>query len=132
MKTIAAVVMTLCFASAAQTQDVWRCGPEGRAYSDSPCAQGRLVAVADPRNAAQIQAAQDVVARDRELARRMAQERRDNEREALSHSGLSGIKTPAAAPLKPTVRLAKKKPRPGLEEGGIWPSAVHATRHARG
>ena len=136
MKFIAVMLLSLSFTTAAQAQNVWRCGPDARSYSDSPCTDGttmgRMVAVADPRNPAQIQAAHDVVARDRELARHMAQERRDNEHEALSRTGLAGIKSAAPAAVKVAVRPPKKKLRQRSEEPGTWPSTAHASRHARG
>ena len=126
------LLAALIFATTAQAQGVWRCGPDGRVYSDSPCAQGRVVAVADTRSTTQVQAAQDVVARDRELARRMAQERRENEREALSRSGITGFKPAALPPEKKPKHVAKKKGHRVSEETEISPAIVHASRHARG
>ena len=126
------LLAALLFATTAQAQGVWRCGPDGRAYSDSPCAQGRVVAVADTRSTTQVQAAQDVVARDRALARQMVQERRDNEREALSRSGITGFKPAAVQAEKKPKRVLKKKAHRGSEEGDISPAIVHASRRARG
>ena len=118
-----------------QAQGVWRCGPDGRAYSDSPCAQGRMVAVADTRSATQVQGAQDVVARDRALARQMVQERRDNEREALSRSGITGFKSAAVqsekAEKKPK-RAPKKTAHRGSEAADISPAIVPVSRRVRG
>jgi hypothetical protein len=51
---------------------VFRCGPEGRQYSDSACPDGRPVAAADARTAEQRRQAEAVARRDRELADRMA------------------------------------------------------------
>ena len=41
--------MALLAASAAQSQTVWRCGPDGRSYANTPCPDGRAVDVADRR-----------------------------------------------------------------------------------
>ena len=126
------LLAALIFAATAQAQGVWRCGPDGRAYSDSPCAQGRVVAVADIRSATQVQAAQDVVARDRALARQMAQERRDNEREALSRSGITGFKPAAVQAEKKPKHALKKKAHRGSEAADISPAIVPVSRRARG
>jgi hypothetical protein len=40
-------------AAAASAQTVYRCGPEGREYSQVPCKDGRSVDVADPRSKTQ-------------------------------------------------------------------------------
>ena len=86
------LVMLLTLASAAHAQTVWRCGADGRTYADAPCPDGQMVAVADPRSAADVSAARAVVQRDRQLAKQLAEERRDREREtAAQGSGLAGI-----------------------------------------
>ena len=127
-----ALLAALLFATSAQAQGVWRCGPDGRSYSDSPCAQGRVVAVADSRSATQVQAAQDVVARDRALARQMVQERRDNEHEALSRSGITGFKSVAVQAEKKPKHATKKKAHRGSEAADISPAIVPVSRRARG
>ena len=110
-----ALTALLVAASAgASAQTVWRCGAEGRSYSDAPCPGGQTVAVADPRSSAAVAAARAVVQRDRQLAREMAGERRERERElALRGSGLAGIGP--APTIKPTAAqrpLAKRRPTP--------------------
>jgi len=59
-------VLVLCAsAPAALAQDrVYRCGPDGRAYSDEPCADGRGIAVGDARSAQQVAQARQVALRD--------------------------------------------------------------------
>ena len=132
MKLFALALLLTTATATAQAQPVWRCGPDGRTYADSPCTGGRLVAVADPRSEDQARSAREVVARERELARAMAQERRENERHALAFSGISGIKAPAPQAVKPRVQRPKKKRKAGPEAGDIWPAIVHATRHKPG
>jgi hypothetical protein len=86
------LVLMLTLASAAHAQTVWRCGPDGRTYADAPCPGGQVVAVADPRSPADVAAAKAVVQRDRQLARQLADDRRELEREAAARgSGLAGI-----------------------------------------
>lgn len=90
----ASLLVLLLAAAAAQAQTVWRCGPDGRTYSDSPCADGRMVAVADARAPAEVTDARAVLARDQRLARQLVAERLAREREAKAQgSGLAGIRT---------------------------------------
>lgn len=108
----------------ASAQSVWRCGPEGRSYSDSPCPEGRVVAAADPRSAGDVAAARAVLARDQRLAQQLVAERREREREALARgSGLAAIGAgegvrPAAKPkaAKERTPLPRAKPRPAAGE----------------
>jgi hypothetical protein len=94
---------------AAGTQ-AWRCGADGRSYSDQPCANGRAVAVGDSRGAAERAQAQEVVARERALAKQLVAERHEREREAAQRgSGLIAIK-PIAAPPTPKA-TAKDQPK---------------------
>ena len=52
--------LTLCVASGALAQKVYRCGPEGRIYQQTACADGKALDASDPRTADQRQAAQAV------------------------------------------------------------------------
>ena len=61
---------------AAPPQTVYRCGPDGRVYSQTPCADGKALSTDDPRSASQQKAARDVAERDAEQARKLADERR--------------------------------------------------------
>ena len=112
------ITLAWLLAGSVQAQTVWRCGPEGNRYSDSACADGRTVAVADTRSPAEVQAARAVAARERALAERLAA---DNVlRESSAGARLVGIhsldgvlaRNAEAARSKPagkpfTVRLAK-------------------------
>ena len=102
MKLAAALVFALC-AVGASAQTVYRCGTT---YTDTPCPEGRVVAVADPRSSAEQQAANGVVQRDRVLAREMVAERLQRERELRANgSGLANVGP--AAEIRPKV-LSKK------------------------
>ena len=106
-------------AAGAQSQAVWRCGADGRSYADAPCADGQVVAVADPRSPADVVEGRAVLARDQRLARQLVAERHEREREAASlGSGLAGIGAPRPA-LRPRAALpggqagpSKKRPSP--------------------
>jgi hypothetical protein len=59
----------------AAAQPVWRCGSDGRSFSDRPCADGReLPAVASPSDADRLQA-QGVARRQAALAEQLRAER---------------------------------------------------------
>jgi hypothetical protein len=91
---------------------VYRCGADGRQYSDSACPEGKAVAATDARSVEQRRHAEEVARRDREFADRMAKEREQRERNA---PGAVGIGSSGSA--KPTSTAAatatgpKKSPR---------------------
>lgn len=119
----------------ATTPTAWRCGAEGRSYSDQPCAQGRAVAVADTRTPHELAQAQSVVARERALAKALVAERHEREREVAARgSGLIAIKPVAPAPR--AVKEAAKKPKKSkpqhLEALGTSASTARASRPTRG
>lgn len=88
---------------------VWRCGPEGRSYSALPCADGRAIAVADPRDEGQRVQAQGAAERESRLAQQLGQERRQREQVArAAGQGAAGIKPVASAP--PSVERAAPTP----------------------
>jgi Domain of unknown function (DUF4124) len=116
------LVLLLMLASMSHAQTVWRCGPDGRTYADAPCPGGQVVAVADPRSPADVAAAKAVVQQDRQLARQLADDRREREREAAARgSGLAGIgwsdavKPKAAS--RPTSRPLLSKQRRTADAG---------------
>ncbi len=143
MKTLVASMLCLAaLASAqAQSQTVWRCGADGRSYSDSPCPGGRALQVADARSEQQRQEAAGVADRERALAERLAEERREREREwALRGTGLIAVGpvSPGAGPagVKPPKRQAAKKkgPKrpPAFEARGTSPSTARGSRQRQG
>jgi len=54
---------------------VWRCGPDGRTFSDRPCADGSPVAIAPPPSAGRVQQAQAVAQREAALAEQLRAQR---------------------------------------------------------
>jgi hypothetical protein len=92
----------------------YRCGPDGREYSASPCAEGKVVPVTDRRTEEQRRQAEEVARRERELAERLTREREQREKAAPAAVGIgSGAKAPArvAAGPKKSGRKKPKKPK---------------------
>jgi len=139
-------ILALCLAAAAQSQTVWRCGPDGRSYSDEPCLGGRAVAVADPRTAEQVAAARQTAADEVRRAHTLAQQRQQREAESRERTALAaGIGSDATPPLRPKGLLRKQGPRnqkqqslhkrqplPAAAGEAPSPSAVRGSRSARG
>ncbi len=96
----------------AQAQTVWRCGPDGRSYTDRPCNDGRSVQVADVRPEADVMAAQETAARERRLADGLRLERLRREAQ-VSQAGAAGMPMPPRPVFKPLVPVTppKKKRR---------------------
>jgi hypothetical protein len=84
---------------AAPPQTVYRCGPDGRIYSQTPCSDGKAVNTDDARSASQQKAARDVAARDAEMARQLAEERRQRDAAVLGQqpAGFKVAPPPEAA-----------------------------------
>jgi hypothetical protein len=108
-------------ALAAPPQTVYRCGPEGRVYSQAPCADGKPVTIDDPRSASQQSAAREVAARDAQQARQLAEERRQREA-AAAGQGMVGIKAAQPAEGKASAPARKvKKGKPTVTDSAPSP-----------
>lgn len=82
--------------AAAQTQ-VYRCGADGRSYSQEPCAHGRALEVADPRSPSQAAQARQAALRDARRADELERARLHAERLAARQGpALIGWSKPAA------------------------------------
>ena len=113
---LAFLVSAALLAGSAGAQTVWRCGADGRTYSDTPCPGGRSIDAADSRDPAQVQAAHEVAARNRALARELTTERQQAEREAAARgSGLSAIQS-SRPEIKPKTAKAKPKSKKNAPE----------------
>lgn len=109
----AALSLAAAAGHAAPPQTVYRCGPEGRVYSQTPCADGKPVTIDDPRSASQQQAAREAAERDARMAKQLSEERRQREA-AAAGQGLAGIKaTPAEDKASAPGRKSKAKPAAG-------------------
>ena len=147
-------LMTISTAQAAST--VYRCGPDGRIYSDTPCAAGRTVDVADPRSAEEHRAGHDAAQRERALAADLKRERQAREADGarLAAAGPIRIGSPPSVETAPTAKKTKAAPAPHKRQQrqrvnptpkkadqstlpsqsatGTSPSALRATRHTPG
>ena len=110
---VAASLLLLTVASASAAPGaIYRCGPDGREYSQVPCAGGKLIEASDPRSAAQRNEALTVAARERRRAAELERERRANEaaNKPANASGFNARPVPPAA-VAPTPEKGKHKKR---------------------
>ncbi|HMO46829.1 MAG TPA: hypothetical protein PKB14_12475 [Rubrivivax sp.] len=104
-------------AQAAPPQTVYRCGPDGRVYSQTPCADGKPVTVDDPRSGEQQKTAREVANRDAEHARKLADERRQRE-DAAKDQVAAGFRTAPASALAASAPPRKTKSRKAKAAAG--------------
>jgi len=108
-------------AQAAPPQTVYRCGPDGRVYSQAPCADGKALTVDDPRSASQQKAAREVSARDAEQAKKLADERRQREAAAKGQAAAGIQASPAADTASAPARKPKSKPKTAATDPSMSP-----------
>ena len=133
MKIVFTLLLMVCAAAQAQAQSVWRCGPDGRSYSSTPCVDGRPVAVADEaRPASDSVQAQQSAARDKALAAQLVRER--EQREAKVGSAAAGIygTRPAASAAVTSKAKPRAKGRRPPEDADTWRAVAPASRRAKG
>ena len=108
MRRLLLVAATLV-CTAGQAQTVYRCGPEGREYSQTPCPSGRAVNVSDERSAEQRAAAAVRVREDQ--ARGDALERERLERESIppAMAGKIDGRPTRVEPVTVAAKTSKKK-----------------------
>lgn len=115
MKTVLLLIVTLTCITA-NAQAVYRCGPEGRSYSQTPCPQGRAVEVNDERSTQQRRDAIEVAERDRALADSLQHDRLVRESQTRTSAGLidgriGRAQVAQAEPTKKTVKTKKRSPK---------------------
>lgn len=106
--------LNLMPATAAAETTVYRCGAEGRAYSQQPCADGRAMTLDDSRSDAQQRAARQGIERDQALADRLRRERREQEADwAAAPRGPAAIRgVPELQPSASTLRQWQREAGP--------------------
>ena len=104
-----------CSAAAAQT--VYRCG---NSYSQTPCADARVVKTDDPRTEAQRTSAQQALVQDKALAREMEASRHKDETLALARAKAeqAALARTAAAHDKANTKKSKE-PKAGKKSNGL-------------
>ena len=108
----------------AQAQTVYRCGPEGREYRQTPCPGGQAVDVADPRSEEQRREAAQVSRREAGLAQELRRERESRESRTASKPARIAVPraaqkarghTAAATEEKPSTKRRAWAPKPPEE-----------------
>ena len=113
-----------------QTQTVWRCGPDGRSYTDSPCPEGRAIELPENRPAADVQQAQSMARREQARAAQLGKERqRSDARAPAAPAGIRGSRLAAEPVTSKAKAPAKGKHR--LEAPGTWRAVVPASRRGK-
>jgi hypothetical protein len=97
-----AAALALATALGAAAQKVYRCGPDGRIYQQTPCAEGRPVDASDPRTAEQRQAAQTVAKNEAKMAAQL-----DQDATEAPVKGRKGKPAPTPASKEPAASSAK-------------------------
>lgn len=108
MKPYHLAIALLLAAAGAAAAPIYRCGPDGRTYSQTPCPGGSVVESTDPRTAAQRAEARRVQAAERKAAQAMERDRQEFESK--------GERTPAIASLGPA-EAASAPPRDDKRSG---------------
>ena len=107
------LILLIAAAAALAQAPVYRCGPDGREYSSTPCPGGKPVAVDDARTAEQQRQANEAAQREAQLAKQLEAERR--QREAAAKPASAARIGPAAAASAPPKTASKpshgKKPK---------------------
>ena len=117
LELAAGLLLLACAGIAAAQTQVYRCGPNGREYSQQPCPGGSTFDAADPRDAAQ--RAQARQGADLERARADRLERERLAREAAAPSRAIALDAPRAAPAPkaaPSKRRKASKPRESTDD----------------
>jgi uncharacterized lipoprotein YajG len=111
--------LTLTGTAGAAPQKVFRCGPDGRTYSQTPCKEGSSVVVDanDKRTAEQRKDAEAAVKREAEMAEKMRRDRLAQEAEAAKQNTRVVAKPVAAEQSASAVAKKKKKPTPKPAQG---------------
>jgi hypothetical protein len=82
---------------AATAGPIYRCGPDGKTYSQVPCAEGTVVESSDPRTAAQRAEARRVAAAERKAAADLERARKAQEKAAPALAPAATLSPPPAA-----------------------------------
>jgi len=123
----------------ARAEGVWRCGADGRSFSDRPCSDGQplsMAALSAEPSAAQRRQAQDVAARAQRLADGLRQERLQRERAAdpPAYRHAAAPRPRAAVDLRPRVEAKEPRSTPSRRAtaaAGTWPAADRASRRTK-
>jgi hypothetical protein len=96
----------------ASAQTVYRCGHEGRSYSQQPCSDGKPVRVDDARSDAERREAGHAAARDARIAHGLESERLAAPRVPSKPARIDGRGNPAVEPTPARQAAGRKRPKP--------------------
>ena len=120
-------------ADAATAGPIYRCGADGKTYSQVPCAEGTVVESSDPRSAAQRAEARRLVAAERKAAADLERDRKAQEKaQSASMPAATLGPSPAASVAASAPRAPKKgsKAKAGSERDfvAVVPRAKAASK----
>jgi hypothetical protein len=113
---MAALITANAIAQQAGSETVYRCGPDGRSYSTTPCAGGKHVDAADPRSEEQQRQGRDTAQRERQLADKLSADR--VQREKAMVPAAAGNLGPQAKPAAPASKTNKPGGKPKKKKKG--------------
>jgi hypothetical protein len=122
----------------AQAQGVWRCGADGRQFSDRPCSDGQplpMAALSAEPSAAQRLEALDVAAREQRLADELRRQRLQRERAAdpptYRHAAAQRHRDTGVRPQVEAKSPRATPSRRATAAAGTWPAADRASRRTK-
>ena len=115
----------------ADAQIIWRCGADGRSFSDTPCSEGQALAVADTRPSQDVAEARAFADREMRLAEKLGRERL-REESAQRGNGLAALgPVSAGTGVKPPRRERRQLQQPQRAKPALHrpdPSADQTSR----
>jgi len=131
MKHLALTLSLLTLTGLAQAAGaIYRCGPDGRTYSQAPCADGQLVEAADPRTAAQRAEAKRQQAAERKMGQAMERERLSAQKVAPAAVGTLGAAPAASAADRERGRVRTGKTKGKKKDDQDFVAVAPATKKA--
>ena len=140
LPALTGLLLLLAAALPSSAQTVWRCGADGKTYSNVPCPEGKALEATEPRPAADTAAAQQAAQREKALAERLAREREQKESKlGLAAAGIRSGKeaSPAASgSVKAREKALQKQSRATKKrqpaDDGIWRATAPSSRQRKG
>ena len=114
LHTLIAGWMAIALITPAAAAEIYRCGPNGSTYSQTPCAEGRRIEINDARSDEQRAEARRVTERNLALASSLENDRRADEaahRPALAGSFNAQVKKVSNPVARPHASANAKKKR---------------------
>jgi hypothetical protein len=113
-------------------QTVYRCGPEGRSYSQSPCPQGKAVDVSDKRSREQRSAAEARARDDQVMGDALERERRACEADQpVTATKIDGRPLPVEPPAPESTAPKQKKKKTHQTQGDDFKAVAPSTKAKR-